>query len=75
MQPSNLSALKHCLRQCAAILVVQFASYRQSAVGKGSGVPIELEYFAVYEVNDGTVVRTRQYLDRDTALEAAGLQM
>ena len=51
-----------------------FASYRQSAIGKGSGVPIELEYFAVYEVENGKVVRTRHYLDRDKALEAAGLQ-
>ena len=51
-----------------------FASYRQSAIGKGSGVPIELEYFAVYEVENGQVVRTRHYLDRDKALEAAGLQ-
>ena len=33
-----------------------FASYRQSAIGKGSGVPIELEYFAIYEVENGKVV-------------------
>jgi ketosteroid isomerase-like protein len=50
-----------------------FASYSQSAIGKGSGVPIELEYFAVYEVKNGKVIRTRQYLDRDKALKAAGL--
>ena len=50
-----------------------FASYRQSAIGKGSGVPIELEYFAIYEVENEKVVRTRHYLDRDEALEAAGL--
>ena len=36
-------------------------------------MPIELEYFAVYEVENGKVVRTRHYLDRDKALEAAGL--
>ena len=51
-----------------------FASYRQSVIGKGSGVPIEVEYFAVNEVENGQVVRTWHYLDRDKALEAAGLQ-
>ena len=36
-------------------------------------MPIELEYFAIYEVENEKVVRTRHYLDRDEALEAAGL--
>ena len=34
-----------------------FASYRQSAIGKGSGVPTEVEYFSVFEVEAGLVVR------------------
>ena len=53
---------------------VSFSCLRQSAIGKGSGVPIELEHFSVFEARRlGCVVRTRHYLDRDEALEAAGL--
>jgi len=50
-----------------------FSSHRQSAIGKGSGVPIEVEYFSVFELEAGLVVRIRHYLDRDEALDAAGL--
>jgi ketosteroid isomerase-like protein len=51
-----------------------FASHKQSAIGKGSGVPMEVEYFSVFEVENGKLVRIRHYLDRDEALEAAGLR-
>jgi hypothetical protein len=37
-------------------------------------VPIELEFFLVYELEAGLLVRTRSYLSRDEALEAAGLR-
>ena len=50
-----------------------FACHRQSAIGKGSGVPTEVEFFSVFELDAGLVVRNRHYLDRDEALEAAGL--
>ena len=50
-----------------------FSRHKQSAIGKGSGVPIEVEYFSVFEVEAGLLVRIRHYLDRDEALEAAGL--
>jgi ketosteroid isomerase-like protein len=51
-----------------------FACHRQSAIGKGSGVPTEVEFFSVFELENGKVVRIRHYLDRDEALEAAGLR-
>jgi hypothetical protein len=47
--------------------------HKQWAIGKGSGVPIEVEYFSVWELEAGFVVRILRYLDRDEALEAAGL--
>jgi ketosteroid isomerase-like protein len=51
-----------------------FGCYRQSGVGRGSGVPVEVEYFIVYELANGQVIRIRIYLNRDEALEAAGLR-
>ena len=51
--------------------VVAFAY--QSAVGKGSGVPVDLHYGAVFELQDGLLVRLRVFLDPVQALEAAGL--
>ena len=46
----------------------------QSATGKGSGVPVELTIGQVYELEDGRVVRVRNYLTHAEALEAAGLR-
>ena len=51
-----------------------FGSFRQSGIGKGSGVPIEVEYFLVFELENEQVVRTQIYLDHEQALEAAGLR-
>jgi ketosteroid isomerase-like protein len=51
-----------------------FASYWQSGVGRGSGVPVEVESFAVFELVNGQIIRIRMYLDRAEALEAAGLR-
>jgi ketosteroid isomerase-like protein len=45
----------------------------QSATGKGSGVPVELNLSQVYELEDGRIARVRNYLSQADALEAAGL--
>jgi ketosteroid isomerase-like protein len=45
----------------------------QSATGKGSGVPVEWKNGTVYELENGRVVRVRNYLSHAEALEAAGL--
>ena len=46
---------------------------RQSAVGKASGVPVELPIGQVYELEEGRLVRVRNYRGHAEALEAAGL--
>ena len=48
--------------------------FRQSGVGRGSGVRTERDFFAVYDLSDSKVVRYRQYESCQDALEAAGLQ-
>ncbi len=45
----------------------------QRATGKGSGVPVELHLGQVQELEDGRVIRVRNYLEHAEALEAAGL--
>jgi ketosteroid isomerase-like protein len=47
---------------------------QQSATGKGSGVPVELNVGQVFELEDGLLVRVRNYLSHAEALEAAGLR-
>ena len=47
---------------------------RQTARGKGSGVPIEGRDFHVWTFRDGKVVRLDAYADKAEALEAVGLQ-
>jgi ketosteroid isomerase-like protein len=49
------------------------AFLRQTATGKGSGVPVDQDYAVVYELKGGQLVRMRAYPDRAQALEAAGL--
>ena len=49
------------------------AVFHQSATGSASGVPVELNVAIVYDLEGGRVVRMRNYLDLDEALEAAGL--
>jgi hypothetical protein len=51
-----------------------FACDWQSEVGRGSGVPVEVESFAVFDLANGKSIRVRMYLDRAEALEAAGLR-
>ena len=53
---------------CVAVLLHEFRR------GKGSGVEMETDTAMVYEVRDGRVVRIQGYMDRDEALEAAGLR-
>jgi ketosteroid isomerase-like protein len=45
----------------------------QSGVGRASGAPVDLHYGALYELEEGRVVRISLYLDPAEALEAAGL--
>jgi ketosteroid isomerase-like protein len=46
---------------------------RGTAVGEGSGVPVERRTADVITIRDGVVVRLKVYPDRTEALEAAGL--
>ena len=45
----------------------------QSAIGKGSGVPVEWDNGLVYELKDGLIVRVTNYVTHADALKAAGL--
>jgi ketosteroid isomerase-like protein len=47
--------------------------FRQAGTGRGSGVRIERDFFAVYDLNDSKVIRFRLFESREQALEAAGL--
>src|SRR6476659_4541078 len=38
-----------------------FACYRQSGVGRGSGVPVEVAFFLVFELANGQIIRIRMY--------------
>jgi ketosteroid isomerase-like protein len=51
-------------------IVVLLHEYRR---GRGSGVELESDTAVVFAVRDGRVVRIQGYMDRDAALEAAGL--
>jgi ketosteroid isomerase-like protein len=45
----------------------------QSAIGKGSGAPVELRFGSLVELHQGKIIRTTLYLNPAQALEAAGL--
>jgi len=45
----------------------------QSAIGKESGVPVELNLGQVWELEEGRMIRARNYFSHAEALEAAGL--
>jgi ketosteroid isomerase-like protein len=49
------------------------AVQRIAGHAKVSGVETELRFAVVYTVRDGQIVRGREYVDREQALEAAGL--
>ncbi len=42
--------------------------------GRGSGVELETDTAVVFEVRDGRVISIQGYMDRASALEAAGLK-
>jgi hypothetical protein len=48
--------------------------FRQSGVGRTSGVGAEHDFFGVYDISESKVIRYRQYESRREALEAAGLR-
>jgi ketosteroid isomerase-like protein len=47
---------------------------RGTARGRGSDIPMDVEMFHVFEMQGGKVRRAWSYLDRDEALQAAGLR-
>jgi ketosteroid isomerase-like protein len=49
-------------------LWVRFAGH-----GAASGAPLEMELAHVYTLRDGKAVRAVEYMDRDEAVQAAGL--
>ena len=51
-------------------VVVLLHEYRR---GRGSGVELETDTAVLVAVREGRVVRIQGYMDRDAALEAAGL--
>jgi hypothetical protein len=52
-------------------VVVLMHEYRR---GRGSGVELESDTAVVFAVRDGRVARIQGYMDRNAALEAAGLR-
>jgi ketosteroid isomerase-like protein len=47
--------------------------FHQRAIGKASSVRVEWHTGLVYELEDGRIIRMRNYIDPAEALEAAGL--
>jgi ketosteroid isomerase-like protein len=52
-------------------VVVSF--YRSISVGRKSGAEVARDLTCVYRIRDGLIASLRVFLDRDEALEAAGL--
>jgi hypothetical protein len=50
------------------------ATVRAHGWGRGSGVPIELTFFQVFEFDAGKVRRAWAFFEKGEALEAAGLR-
>jgi ketosteroid isomerase-like protein len=50
------------------------AMFHQQATGKGSGATVELHMALLYELENGRVIRMRNFLDPAEALKAAGLR-
>ena len=53
-------------------VVVSF--YRAIGVGRESGVEVVREFTGVYLIRDGRIASERVFLNRDEALEAAGIE-
>jgi uncharacterized protein len=49
------------------------SKFWQRNTGRGSGVVVESEFYGVYEVREGKIVRFRLFSSWEEALEAAGL--
>ena len=47
---------------------------RRTGRGSASGVAVEERQFHVFDVENGRIVRVRAFLEREEALEAAGLR-
>jgi ketosteroid isomerase-like protein len=52
---------------------IMIAAVSMSGRGRTSGVEIRQRFFHVFEMREGRILRMREYLDRNSALEAAGL--
>jgi ketosteroid isomerase-like protein len=50
------------------------AMFHQHATGKGSGATVEMHMALLYELENGRVIRMRNFIDPADALEAAGLR-
>ena len=48
--------------------------FHQRGRGKGSGIEMERDFFGVYDLRDGQVIRYTHFESRDEALEAVGLK-
>jgi ketosteroid isomerase-like protein len=48
-------------------------AFHQRGRGKGSGIVIDRDFFGVYDLRDGKVIRYRAFESRKAALEAAGI--
>jgi ketosteroid isomerase-like protein len=46
----------------------------QSATGRHSGVPVEMNLGQIYELKGGRMIRVRNYFSHAEALEAAGMK-
>ncbi|MGH2956984.1 MAG: nuclear transport factor 2 family protein [Solirubrobacterales bacterium] len=51
-----------------------FISVRMKARGRDTGIPIDLSFFSVYEVDGGKLAVHRGFMERDEALRAAGIE-
>jgi ketosteroid isomerase-like protein len=49
------------------------AKTRSRGHGKGGGVPVEMELFALYTLRAGKIVQLRMFYERAAALAAAGV--
>jgi ketosteroid isomerase-like protein len=56
-----------------AALDTVVATMRASVIGKDSGVPLQTQLYAVWDLSNGKVLRIRVYANRSEALEAVGL--
>ena len=49
------------------------ATVHEHGVGRASGIIVDRRHYALWTFREGKIVRLRVYLDRNEALEAAGL--